>query len=167
MDGFLDRHPVFRIVCQHMILIAIGIGILDLLYETAFKQIRIRSNRRVTSALITDVTSEVQESERDSVSYLGFRYEFYVGTRKYVGWTSGAMDSPLQVGDRLTISYSASDPVINAPGVLGTGPELFFYWILFLGVILGFLYYLRWYLKWAFSGQDISVAINRSKLFNS
>jgi|SRR5215471_16105323 len=141
--GWLDRP-----VCRHLVTIIGGTLILGVLYDIPFKQIQLQTYRRVVSAIITDKDYEYAEDDNGHGGpYWSIGYEFHVGEKTYSGSDSAPYDSPLRVGDRITISYAGNHPEISSMGVVDTGPRLFLNWIIFLAGILGFFYYIKSYLK--------------------
>jgi hypothetical protein len=133
----------------HFWLISFGVLILVLLYQI-FQNIQIRTNRKVTMGTIVKVKDDYAESDSGRGGpFWSVDYEFQVGSKKYGGSESLAYSLNPQIGSPITIFYAGNNPEYNTanPALAETGFRFFVDWLLLIGGVVGFIFYVRWYMK--------------------
>jgi hypothetical protein len=103
---------------------------------------QIRTSHKTVTGLITKV--EYEDMDSGGVLRIVY-YEFQVGNKKYEGSSSGEAGNE---GEPITVYYATNNPEFNTTQktLSETGFRFFLDWILFVGGIVGLIFYVKWYL---------------------
>lgn len=126
----------------HTWVIVGGIIILIGLYNL-FQTIQVRTSHKTVTGTITKVEYE----DQDSGGYIRYvYYDFYLGDKKYEGYSSNEAGNE---GEPIKVYYATNNPEYNTTheALSKTGFRFFLDWILFIGGIVGLIFYVKWYIK--------------------